>query len=124
MKLINVDIFLAEARGLCWHEANRIPDAYGVDGIYCKKCQRESPSNLNNPSPTTNWKDYGELLEWAKEQDDWWEEFRNWLWFTELRKLTYDAPKSCSGYGEGVPDCMLSPEIGSRAIAEFLEERK
>lgn len=108
-----VNQILTEAQGKCGHEP--IVTGKTVRCAHCRLVFGEDGLidldkwNKANPSPTTNWQDYGECLEWAKKQD-WWKGFCTALVTTP--------------YGCEPILLMANPETGSRAIAEFLEERE
>lgn len=109
-----VDKVLAEKMRLCTHyfDWDSLKRMYICRGRDCKIEKKGGGSTLHSiPSPTTNWNDYGEVLEWAKKQ----------MWFDEMVSFAMDS--SYLGC-HAIVNAFTSPSTGSHAIAEFLEERK
>ena len=111
------DRILTEARGLCSHEWNIIDNKEAhceICNVYCTLKHLHT-----NPSPTTSWADYGEVIEWAKKQE----------WFKDF---TFRLKVKCQGAWFKLPnntdknetEIMTDPEKGSHALAEFINERK
>lgn len=126
-----VDRILAEARGLSKHETRHRVSGYNKNYIqfYCT-CGRISGSSsdyrknpeegyskfkciFTDPSPTTNWADYGVFLEWMKEQN---------LWQAFVQTL-FDKAEHDDQVGD-TANIFTNPQTGSHALAEFLKERK
>jgi hypothetical protein len=122
MKQTNEQInqVLTEAQEKCYHKVGE--ELFNPPVLKCKTCNKHISRSswiidngilrcILNPSPTTNWNDYGEVLEWAKKQGMW-ESFFSWLLIRE------------SAFNWNIANILTNPEIGSRAIAKFLEEIK
>lgn len=140
MHNIQVDRILTEKRGKCWHETKHRDSPYNkldnvVDGLfvqfYCTcdrilgsssdyyKKPKKDPAkdyikftSCKNPSPTTNWQDYGEVIEWAKGQK-WWERLADGFLYEFSRKFYDDKYTDV--------DIISDKEKGSHALAEFIE---
>lgn len=120
-----IDQILTEAQGKCWH----ILEHYSSH-VKCKLCKNIHINRIYpNTSPTTNWEDYGKVLEWSQEQD-WWEKFIRLSYINKVmvtinnKKVHLSAGESIKMAEFSIPNFMLNPETGSRAIATFLEERE
>lgn len=107
--LPEIDQALTERMGRCYCDWSFDPERE-IRIWICHDCSAYKVKKFKpkNPSPTTNWQDYGELLGWAKEQE-WWMEFCIWL---TVHPTLLDI------------NAITNPETGSRAIEEFLTNRE
>lgn len=100
----DIDIFLTEAMGECWHEWE-MPDRFTAQ---CIKCDMTIGMNINMPVNLdfSTWRGFGILWEWAKTQK-WWKGFI----YNKYRStsLTFD---------------IIDPVIFANAVYDYLLEKK
>lgn len=105
--------------GLCWHEwPNGTKILKSIDSwIECVKCNIKHSVRhpvSENPSYSTNWQEYGNLIEHSKKQE-WWKKFTEWLAMWCLGLLDEKSIEEM----EYSDDIMLDPDRGSLALARF-----
>ncbi|MCK5608458.1 hypothetical protein KAR91_41640 [Candidatus Pacearchaeota archaeon] len=111
--MTNEDInkYLTEAMGECWHEP--LPDmSTWSSREHCKKCNKIVAVKFNSRSFVTNnfftWEGFGKLWGWAIEQE-WWNMF--------IYQWTDDY------VGFEIPCSLINPARFAKAIHEYLKER-
>ena len=98
MTNLEINQTIHEARGLEWHE--------DLGNGICKHCGGLFLKS-DNPSYTSDWRVYGEFLEWL------WNE--KWEWFNEF---AYDKAETFK------VNTLLNPLRGSTAFAKWWKEVK
>lgn len=111
MNLEKINRIIHEARGYCWHEPEERDNGWIVDS-FCPKCCQFSVY-VPTINYTTDWSDYGPMLEWAMKQV-WWHDF---VYMNRIVDIDYNLVRYF------LSDKIFRPLYGSTAIAEFLEKR-
>jgi len=105
------DQIIHEAMGKCWHDFSLTKSFNGFPETFCAKCGQDYKDQWGGDlkSYTSNWADYGPMLEWAQKQE-WWPAFKRWCFVKLGIRVDF------------IPDCLailLSPSTGAPALAEF-----
>ena len=105
MKEINK--YLTEAMGVCWHE-------WPNSSTPCIKCgQRSNMSDIGMHNNFLTWEGFGKLWQWANEQE-WIGEFIYWY----NSNMVIDEERLHTILSD-----LVDPEFFAKAVVEFLQEK-
>lgn len=111
---MEINKYLTEAMGECWHEVSQKHIYYGGCGrcIHCKKIVSvKYQSHECVRVDFTTWTGFGKLWEWATKQD-WWPDFaQDHCWYNP----NYYVFIKCG---------LINPTTFAKAIYEFRKEPK
>lgn len=101
-----INKFLTEAMGDCYHDWEMTSDTPPFRTYDCKNCGIGPSINPSDNTDFLTWKGFGKLWEWAIRQE-WWEKF---TWFHQSMK-------------DEILTELINPEKFAKAVADFLQEK-
>jgi hypothetical protein len=112
-----IEIFLTEAMGDCWHDWKVIEDTPPFRKYHCDKCD----TGKINPEPYTDfltWEGFGKLWTWAIKQE-WWYHFKDKMVTEKYYTTAFGSSKGPSEINYG----MINPENFAKSVAHFLQKK-